>query len=137
MENKGDNEMMELVHNVLQNSDISAAELKYLLECRDKGTIDFTLIDIREMFEYTQLSIKGCDLLLPTSTIHTCMEALQKRKSNFLIFYCRTGNRTAQMLHILKRMGFSKIAHLGRGIVDFKGEKLKNAPLPLNITCKG
>jgi len=133
MDNEGDNEMMELVNTVLQNSDISSAELKYLLECREKGKIDFTLIDIREMFEYTSMSIKGCDLLLPTSTIHLCMEELQKRKGSFLILYCRTGNRTAQMLQILKRMGFSKIAHLGRGIVDFNGEKLKNAPLPKNI----
>ena len=133
MVNEGDNEMMELVHNVLQNSDISSAELKYLLECRAKGKVDFMLIDIREMFEYTSASIKGCDLLLPTSTIHTCMEELQKHKNDFIILYCRTGNRTAQMLQILKRMGFSKIAHLGRGIVDFNGEKLKNAPLPKNI----
>ena len=57
MDNEGDDQMMELVQNVLQNSDVSSAELKYLLECREKGKIDFTLIDIREIFEYTSLSI--------------------------------------------------------------------------------
>ncbi|MBV5279005.1 MAG: rhodanese-like domain-containing protein [Campylobacteraceae bacterium] len=125
--------MTSLIKNVTQSAEISAQELRFLLDCREKNKVHFTLIDIREIIEYSTISIKGTDLLLPTSNIHTCMNQLQKLKENFLIFYCRSGNRTAQMLQILRRMGFTNIAHLSRGIIDFGGEKLKNAPLPKNM----
>ena len=111
-------------------SEISDFQLKKLLECRENGKVDFTLIDIREMFEYSDLSIKNTDMLLPTSTIHMYMNKLEQLKDSFIVLYCRTGNRTGQMVHILKRMGFKKIAHLSDGIVQFSGEKLRNAPLP-------
>lgn len=132
-ESEANEEMMKFMQHVTQSSDLTSAELELLLDSRSKHKIDFTLIDIREVFEYSSVSIRGTDLLLPTSNIHTCMEELNALKGHFLIFYCRTGNRTLQMLHILKRMGFGHIAHLTRGIVDYNGEKLKNAPLPKNI----
>ena len=111
-------------------SEISDKELKNLLTCRENGEVDFTLIDIREMFEYSDLSIDGTDLLLPTSILHTKMDELEKIKESFIILYCRTGNRTGHMLGILQRMGFKKIAHLSDGIVQFSGKTSKNAPLP-------
>jgi rhodanese-related sulfurtransferase len=111
-------------------TELSDIELKELLTCRENGKIAFQLIDIREMFEYSDLSIKGTDILFPTSTMHMHMDVLEKIKESFIILYCRTGSRTGQMLNILKRMGFKKIAHLSDGIVQFSGEKLKNAPLP-------
>lgn len=110
--------------------ELSDTELKELLTCRKNGEVAFQLIDIREMFEYSDLSIKGTDILFPTSTMHMHMDELEKIKNDFIILYCRTGSRTGQMLNILKRMGFTKIAHLSDGIVQFSGEKLKNAPLP-------
>jgi len=111
-------------------TELSDTELKELLICKENGEVDFKLIDIREMFEYSDLSIKGTDILFPTSTMHMHMNELEKIKDSFIILYCRTGSRTGQMLNILKRMGFRKIAHLSDGIVQFSGEKLKNAPLP-------
>jgi len=111
-------------------TELSDTELKELLTCKENGEVEFQLIDIREMFEYSDLSIKGTDILFPTSTMHMHMDVLEKIKDDFIILYCRTGSRTGQMLNILKRMGFKKIAHLSNGIVQFSGEKLKNAPLP-------
>lgn len=122
--------MVSLVQTLAQSSEVSADELHFLLSMRAKGKISFLLIDIREMYEYSALSIKGTDLLLPTSTIHTSLEQLARNKGQLMIFYCRTASRTFQMIQILKRMGFTSIAHLSRGIVEYKGEKLKNAPLP-------
>lgn len=110
--------------------ELSDAQLKKLLTCRENNEIDFKLIDIREMFEYSDLSIENTDMLFPTSIMHMHMEELEKIKESFIILYCRTGSRTGQMLNILKRMGFKKIAHLSDGIVQFSGKKLKNAPLP-------
>ena len=132
-----DDRMIQLVQNVSKSHEVSPDELQFLLACRAKGKLDFLLIDIREMVEYSALSIKGTDILLPTSTIHLAMDELVKRKNSLIILYCYSSSRTFQMVHILKRMGFSKIAHLEGGIMEYRGEKLKNAPLPQNITCKG
>lgn len=132
-----DDRMIQLVQNVSKSHEVSPDELQFLLACRAKGKLDFLLIDIREMVEYSALSIKGTDVLLPTSTIHLAMDELVKRKNSLIILYCYSSSRTFQMVHILKRMGFSKIAHLEGGIMEYRGEKLKNAPLPQNITCKG
>lgn len=123
----------ELLKQSIQTHQVSDMELKKFLTCKDKNLLDFLLIDIREIFEYSEKSIEGTDLLLPTSTLHEKMAILEAKKETFILLYCRTGNRTSHMLRILKRMGFEKIAHLSDGIVGYSGKTLKNAPLP-NLT---
>lgn len=122
--------MINLVKTVTKSCEVSGEELHVMLNLRAQKRLDFVLIDIREIYEYSQSSIKGTDMLLPTSTIHQHMDELKKLSSKLLIFYCHIGGRTTQMLFILRRMGFSNIAQLSGGIDAFHGEKLKNAPLP-------
>lgn len=128
-----DEAMMNLVKTVTRSCEVSGEELHVMLNLRAQKRLDFLLIDIREMYEYSQSSIKGTDMLLPTSTIHQHMEELKKLSGKLLIFYCHIGGRTSQMIFILRRMGFSNIAQLSGGIDAFHGEKLKNAPLPKTI----
>ena len=109
---------------------ISSWQLQSLLTCRAERKVKFSLIDVREIYEYSELSIEGTNFLYPTSTIHLNLDKLEKIKNEFIILYCRTGNRTRQVLQVLRRMGFSKISHLSEGIVTYNGAKLKNAKLP-------
>ncbi len=125
-----DEQLNMLLQSIAKNHEISSDELQFLLSRREKGLVDFLLIDIREMYEYSAVSIKGTDLLLPTSMIHQHLDELAKQKDRLMIFYCRSANRTFQLISILKRMGYSRIAHLDGGIVEYLGEKVKNAPLP-------
>lgn len=125
-----DEQLKMLLQSIAKNHEISSDELQFLLSRREKGLVDFLLIDIREMYEYSAVSIKGTDLLLPTSMIHQHLDELAKQKDRLMIFYCRSANRTFQLISILKRMGYSRIAHLDGGIVEYLGEKVKNAPLP-------
>jgi rhodanese-related sulfurtransferase len=122
--------MMNLVQTVTRSCEVSGEELHVMLNLRAQKKLDFVLIDIREMYEYSESSIKGTDILMPTSTIHQQMDMLKKLASKLLVFYCHIGGRTTQMIFILRRMGFSNIAQLSGGIDAFHGEKLKNAPLP-------
>ncbi len=125
--------VMNLVQTVTKSAEVSAEALHVMLRLRTQGKIDFVLIDIREMHEYSALSIKGTDMLLPTSTLHLHLEQLTKLHDSLLVFYCRSANRTLHLLHGLKRMGFTKVAHLSGGIIAYQGEKIKNAPLPQTI----
>jgi len=125
--------MMNLVQTATRSCEVSGEELHVMLNLRAQKKLDFVLIDIREMYEYSESSIKGTDMLMPTSTIHQQMDMLKKLASKLLVFYCHIGGRTTQMIFILRRMGFSNIAQLSGGIDAFHGEKLKNAPLPKNI----
>jgi rhodanese-related sulfurtransferase len=120
----------EMYDTCIKTHEISDEQLQHLLTCKEDGQLDFLLVDIREMFEYTNLSIKGTDLLIPTSIIHEKLSLLEREKDKFIVLYCRTGNRTSFTMFALKRMGFTKIAHLSDGIVSYTGETKKNAPLP-------
>ncbi|NPA82769.1 MAG: rhodanese-like domain-containing protein [Epsilonproteobacteria bacterium] len=120
----------EDLQNMLNNSEISSQALETLLKARENGDIDFKLVDIREVYEYTDASIKGTDLLLPTSVIHLHMDKLEALKNTPTILYCRTGNRTGHVLSILKKMGFDKMSHLSQGILSYRGEIVRDAAIP-------
>ncbi len=109
---------------------MSPEELHVLLLARAKGRVSFWLIDVREKSEYTASSIKGTDGVFPTSTLHTQLNAIFKLQDRLIVFYCTNASRTIRLIPRLKRMGFTKIAHLSGGINEYGGEKLKNAPLP-------
>jgi len=123
----------ELVKKVFETSHTSDEDFQKLLELRDEKKFDFKLIDIREIYEYSDQSIDGTDLLYPTTLFHKYINELNKIKDEHIVLYCRTGNRTGQVLGILKRMGYSHVAHLDMGIMSYSGKTSKNAKLPKNI----
>jgi rhodanese-related sulfurtransferase len=120
----------EELQQMLSNKQMSSDALQVLLKAREAGEIKFSLIDIREVFEYTSSSIDGTDMLLPTSVIQNHLDKLEAKKEEPVILYCRTGNRTGQVMMALERMGFDKIVHLSRGIISYDGPTSHNAALP-------
>jgi len=126
-------DLEEIKSRVFSSGEASDKELQKLLEHKEKNKFDFKLIDIREIYEYSDKSISYTDLLCPTTLFHKHIEELEKIKDEYIVLYCRTGNRTGQVLSILKRMGFNKIAHLTQGIVAYSGKTSKNAKIPKNI----
>lgn len=124
------NNLEDIKKRVFSTGQATGDELEKLLNYRREGKIDFKLIDIREIYEYSDKSIDGTDLLYPTTMFHKYIDDLNIIKDENIILYCRTGNRTGQVLGILKRMGFANIAHLTLGIVSYCGKTSKNAKLP-------
>jgi len=124
------NDLEEMKNRVFSSNQAEDTDLQDLLRYRKNGEFDFKLIDIREIYEYSDMSIEGTDLLYPTTLFHKYIDDLNKIKDDYIILYCRTGNRTGQVLKILNRMGFDKIAHLTQGIVAYSGKTSKNAKLP-------
>jgi len=122
--------MVERFDSLIKSGEIKDEELQELLSLKKENRVDFKLIDIREAIEYLNESIVETDLLYPTSKLHLHVKDFEDLKNEYIILYCRTGNRTEQVLKILKRMGFEKVAHLTEGIVEYSGKKAKNAPIP-------
>ncbi len=125
--------MKENLEQLLQNQQMRADELETLLEARKNGQIDFTLIDIREVFEYTNSSIEGADLLIPTSVIQSHLDKFEELKEKPIILYCRTGMRTGNVMNALHNMGYQNVVHLNGGILSYRGKTLQNAKLPNDI----
>lgn len=115
---------------MLQKKQMSSAVLEILLQAREEGIIDFKLIDIRELFEYTNSSIIGTDLLYPTSMVNKFVPSFQAMKEDPVVLYCRTGNRTGYIMSSLEDMGLTNVVHLTDGIVAYRGKTTPKAEIP-------
>ncbi len=124
------NSLQEIKKRIFSTGQVESDDLEKLLNYRKEAKIDFKLIDIREIYEYSDNSIDDTDLLYPTTMFHKYIDELNAIKDDNIILYCRTGNRTGQVLEILKRMGFKNTAHLTLGIISYSGKTSKNAKLP-------
>ena len=111
------------MQKLLEQSDVNSTELQSLLEARDKGEVEFALIDVREQYEYDAGHIKGVDMLKPTSVFQTWAEEIfNTYQDKTVIFTCRTGSRSGQVQNVFRSNGHNKaINHYG-GIVTYSGE---------------
>ncbi|HIQ46229.1 MAG TPA: sulfurtransferase [Sulfurovum sp.] len=113
----------EQAETLLKEEQLDGDELEALLEARELGMIDFTLVDTREHMEYQMGHIVGTDTLVPTSQFYAKVEEeLAGKKSENIIVYCHSGSRSYQVQHAMKGMGFEHVCNLRPGIIGFAGE---------------
>lgn len=75
------------------------------------------LLDVRTKEEYDEGHIPG-SVLMPLDIIKNNIEDKIKDKNSRIIVYCRSGNRSANALNILKSLGYKNIYDLG-GIISW------------------
>ena len=93
--------------------EIDAPTLKEMI---DKGGDDIRLYDIRSQAEFAQGIIKGGELT-PLHTIPAKMYDLPKDKT--IVFYCRSGARSAQAcMYVAENAGIEAI-NLRSGIISW------------------
>jgi len=91
---------------------VTPRELRDMLDSGSK----YALIDVREPVEWDINHIDGAELI-PKGAFESG-EALAKLPHDRTpVFYCKTGVRSAEVLAIAKRAGFSDAMHLQGGIV--------------------
>jgi sulfur-carrier protein adenylyltransferase/sulfurtransferase len=101
------------------DSTITPRELRELI---DSGK-PLALIDVREPVEWDINHIAGAELI-PKGAFETG-EALAKLQIDRTpVFYCKTGVRSAEVLAIVKKAGFSDAMHVQGGIVAW-GKQLE------------
>jgi adenylyltransferase/sulfurtransferase len=99
-----------------RESTISARDLAQMLQERERGERDFLLVDVREPAEREIVDIDG-SVLIPKNDflLGSALEQLPQDKP--VVFYCKVGNRSAEVLAVAKGAGFANAQHVGGGVV--------------------
>jgi len=111
----------EEMEAILTKDQLSGEELEALIKARERGAVDFVLVDVREWMEYRSFRIKGVDELIPTTTFYNSLEKLEPFKEKRIVVYCHVGSRSAYCQRALNDMGY-KVSNLTFGIVSYEGE---------------
>ncbi|WP_406027538.1 adenylyltransferase/sulfurtransferase MoeZ [Nocardioides sp. NBC_00850] len=102
-------------------STISVNQLSEMIKEREEGSRDFVLVDVREPNEYEINKIPGAVLIpkgefLNGNAIPQVAE-LTGDGAKPLVFHCKSGVRSAEVLAIAKGAGYSDAVHVGGGVV--------------------
>jgi len=77
---------------------------------------DLVILDVRTVSEYEAGYIEGA-VNIPVQELSAHLDELSSEDE--LLVYCRTGNRSAQAVDILRDAGFKKIYHMDAGITGW------------------
>jgi len=102
-------------------STISVNQLSEMIKEREEGSRDFVLVDVREPNEYEINQIPGAVLIpkgefLNGNAIPQVAE-LTGDGAKPLVFHCKSGVRSAEVLAIAKGAGYADAVHVGGGVV--------------------
>jgi rhodanese-related sulfurtransferase len=80
----------------------------------------YIILDVRTQEEYETAHIPGA-VCVPNESIGTTPPAQFPDKSQLILAYCRSGNRSKQASEKLAKMGYTNVVEFG-GIRDWPGE---------------
>ena len=89
-----------------------------------KEKIPHQLIDVRESHEFDFCNIDGH--LIPLGEIEYRSDEINKNEK--VIVHCRSGQRSATAISILKQKGFTNLFNLTGGILAWSDEIDRNIP---------
>ena len=107
---------------ILSHEQLDTDEIIALLEARELGMVEFSLVDVREWMEWYQQRIVGTDYLIPTTSFYNQLDQIEDKKDKPIILYCLTGSRSAYCQRILKDMGWKHVCNYTYGIITYNGE---------------
>ena len=106
--------------------DISARTAAALIQ-ENQSNPNFIILDIRTPKEFEAGHIKGArNIDFYAKTFAQEFRSLD-RQQTYLI-YCRSGNRTRQLMQAVEKMHFKKVYHMRSGLVDWVGQGFKLVP---------
>jgi adenylyltransferase/sulfurtransferase len=87
-----------------------------LLAAREAGGADFELVDVREPGEYAMVSIPGARLI-PQGRLLSGEAWGELPRDKDVVFHCKSGVRSANVLAAAQEAGFSSARHLEGGVL--------------------
>ncbi len=85
---------------------------------------DFIILDIRTPREFDAGRIAGAhNIDFYAQTFAQDFRSLDREKT--YLIYCRSGNRSRQLMGVVEKMRFKKVFHMRSGLVDWVGQGFK------------
>ncbi|HEY9356613.1 MAG TPA: molybdopterin-synthase adenylyltransferase MoeB [Arthrobacter sp.] len=95
---------------------ITATQLATMLASRKAGLKDFDLVDVRETGEHDIVSIDG-SVLIPQGRILAGEAWAELPQDKDIVFHCKAGTRSANVLEAARKAGYQRVSHLDGGIL--------------------
>ncbi len=102
--------------------EVGPAEARALIR-ENAGNSDFVVLDVRTPEEFSRGHLEGA-VLVDYRSPGFREEMAGRDKTKTYLVYCRTGNRSARALEIMKELGFRRYYHLEGGIKRWLEEGL-------------
>ncbi|MEE2521319.1 molybdopterin-synthase adenylyltransferase MoeB [Pseudarthrobacter sp. J75] len=95
---------------------VTATQLATMLAARKAGLKDFELVDVRETGEHDIVSIDG-SVLIPQGRILAGEAWAELPQDRDIVFHCKAGTRSANVLAAARKAGYERVSHLDGGIL--------------------
>jgi adenylyltransferase/sulfurtransferase len=95
---------------------VTATQLATMLASRKAGLKDFELVDVREAGEYDIVRIDGATLI-PQGRILAGEAWDELPQDRDIVFHCKAGTRSANVLAAARQAGYQRVSHLDGGIL--------------------
>ena len=95
---------------------VTATQLATMLASRKAGLKDFELVDVREAGEYDIVRIDGARLI-PQGRILAGEAWDELPQDRDIVFHCKAGTRSANVLAAARQAGYQRVSHLDGGIL--------------------
>jgi sulfur-carrier protein adenylyltransferase/sulfurtransferase len=107
---------------------VTAAQLATMLASRKAGLKDFDLVDVREPGEFEIVRIDGA-VLIPQGRILAGEAWAEIPQDRDIVFHCKAGTRSANVLAAARKMGYQRVSHLDGGILAWVREVEPHKPV--------
>jgi molybdopterin/thiamine biosynthesis adenylyltransferase/rhodanese-related sulfurtransferase len=107
---------------------VTAAQLATMLASRKAGLKDFELVDVRESGEYDIVRIDGAKLI-PQGRILAGEAWNELPQDRDIVFHCKAGTRSANVLAAAQKAGYQRVSHLDGGILAWVREVEPHKPV--------
>ncbi|MGM0929503.1 MAG: molybdopterin-synthase adenylyltransferase MoeB [Actinomycetota bacterium] len=104
------------VREVDSNHAVDPRTLSRMLADREAGKQDFQLIDVREPGEHEVVNIPGA-VVIPKGRILSGEALDELPREQDLVFHCKSGGRSSEVLESLLAQGYTRVSHLDGGIL--------------------
>lgn len=95
---------------------VTPTQLATMLASRKAGLKDFELVDVRETGEHDIVSIDG-SVLIPQGRILAGEAWAELPQDKDIVFHCKAGTRSANVLEAARKAGYQRVSHLDGGIL--------------------
>ncbi|CCQ45480.1 putative adenylyltransferase/sulfurtransferase MoeZ [Pseudarthrobacter siccitolerans] len=107
---------------------VTPTQLATMLASRKAGLKDFELVDVRESGEYDIVRIDGARLI-PQGRILAGEAWSELPQDKEIVFLCKAGTRSSNVLAAAQRAGYQRVSHLDGGILAWVRDVEPNKPV--------